>query len=73
MVVQVNEIWVLGATATIPIATLWAAVNATSIVPLGAADTREQGRKAEALSKTALLRQSNIQKQYDYRITHAES
>jgi hypothetical protein len=48
--------------ATIPIATLWAAVNVISIVPLGAADTREQGRKAEALSKTAVLRHSNIQK-----------
>ena len=43
MAAQVNLTWVLGEAATIPIATVWAALNVTSIVPLGAADTRVQG------------------------------
>jgi hypothetical protein len=42
MAVQVNVTLVLGATATIPMVTVWAAVNVTSIIPLGAADTLEQ-------------------------------
>ena len=46
MVSQTNLIWVLGETATIPIKTVCRLVgseNVTSIVPLGAADTRVQG------------------------------
>lgn len=61
MVVQVNLIWVLGVTAAIPITTLWPAVNVTSILPLGAADTDEQALIATPTSKMpAAVRHSKV-------------
>ena len=65
MALQVNWIWVLGATATIPMVTVCNLVvseNVTSIVPLGAADTREQGA-TEAVFKIAVVRHSESQRQ----------
>jgi hypothetical protein len=70
MVVQVNLIWVLGVTAAIPITTLWSAVNVTSIVPLGAADTNEQALIVLAAVKMPAavpVRQSKIKIDFDNR------
>ena len=41
------------------IETLWASLNVTAIVPLGAVDTREQG-VIEAAAKRVLLKHSTI-------------
>jgi hypothetical protein len=60
MAVQVNWIWVLGATATIPMVAVcekFGSENVTSIVPLGAADTREQSI-AEAVEEMSNVRHS---------------
>lgn len=65
MAVQVNWICLLGATATIPMVTVCNKAsrsrNVTSIVPLGAANTREQGKMAAAAVKIAVHSESKRQ------------
>jgi hypothetical protein len=60
MAVQVNVTLVLGATATIPMVTVWAAANVTSIIPLGAADTLEQVVKSSESFAILAVRHSII-------------
>jgi hypothetical protein len=57
---QSKVILVLGATATIPIVTVWRPTNLTSIIPVGAADTAEHVVKASVMSSILAVRHSII-------------